>query len=251
MRKPFQGITNIIRFNWHYYFIAVLLIASLMISQFFLPHLYAKGALAVALLILLSTAVSLSASFYIYDFSDLYTLNWLNDINISGEKRAANINAGFDETSELLSKKFPALNLTVFDFYDAEKHTEISIERARKAYPAFAGTQTISTGAVPLKENSVDYIFLILSAHEIRNNEERIFFFKQLKNSLRAGGKIIVVEHQRDFINFIAYSIGFFHFHSNKTWKTTFSTSGLIISSENKITPFLTIFTLTKNGIAS
>ena len=250
-RKPFQGILNIIRFNWHYYVISALLIAVLLISQSYLPDLFRKVFITSALLALLNIFLSLAASFYIYDLSNLYSLDWLNDLAVSKGSQLININAGFDETSGLLLKKYPDSILTVFDFYDAKKHTEISIERARKAYPAFPGTKAILTSAIPLQENSADCIFLILAAHEIRNSEERILFFRQLKNFIRTDGKIIVVEHQRDFMNFLAYTIGFFHFHSNKTWKNTFSSSGLIISSENKLTPFLSIFTLTKNGTAS
>ena len=43
-----------------------------------------------------------------------------------------NINAGFDETSYILDDKFPNATIKAFDFYDAEKHTEASIKRARK-----------------------------------------------------------------------------------------------------------------------
>ena len=94
-------------------------------------------------------------------------------------------------------------------------------------------------------------MFLILAAHEIRNDVERIVFFKQLQKALTSTGKIIVVEHQRDIANFIAYNFGFFHFHSLKKWKATFKSSNLSIEKEFKITPFISTFILTKNGITS
>ena len=53
-------------------------------------------------------------------------------------------------------------------------------------------------------------LFLLLAAHEIRNDEERVNFFKQLKNVLSPAGKIIVVEHQRDIYNFMAYNFPYF-----------------------------------------
>jgi ubiquinone/menaquinone biosynthesis C-methylase UbiE len=94
-------------------------------------------------------------------------------------------------------------------------------------------------------------IFAILSAHEIRNDEERNSFFKELRRALTATGQIIVTEHLRDTANLLAYNIGFFHFHSKKTWLNTFHSAGLSVASEIKITPFITTFILDKNGTAS
>jgi hypothetical protein len=65
-----------------------------------------------------------------------------------------------------------------------------------------------------------------------------------MKRVLKLNGKIIVTEHLRDFPNFLAYTIGFFHFHSKKTWKKTFQEADLKVSEEIKITPFLTTFIL-------
>ena len=250
-RKPFQGITNIIRFNWHYYVIAFSAIITLFILKNFLPAAINLAATILLLLVFASIFISLFVSWIIYDHSDLYKFNWLDKMNIVAGGRKVNINAGFDESSEILKEKFPESNLIVFDFYDAKKHTEVSIERARKAYPAFQGTKTISTENIPLEQKSIDTIFLILAAHEIRNNDERIFFFKQLRNSLKDDGKIIVVEHQRDIFNFIAYNFGFFHFFSPKTWNKTFASAGLTETSIFQITSCIKVFVLSKNGIAS
>jgi SAM-dependent methyltransferase len=250
-RKPFQGITNIIWFNWHYYVIASVLITVLLIANSFLPVSIQLLTTILLSLTALSIIVSLTVSWYIYDHSDLYALNWLNSLSIGSNKQLVNINAGFDETSLLLKEKYPDCDLIVFDFYDPAKHTEISIERARKAYPPFPGTTVISTNNIPLKTNSADYIFLTLAAHEIRNDEERINFFKQLEKVLSPAGKIIVVEHQRDIYNFMAYNFGFFHFFSTKTWKQIFSKTNLSEESIFKITPFISAFVLTKNGTTS
>ena len=247
-RKPLQGITNIIRFNWHYYVIASVLITVVLLTSKFLPRALEITAIIILLFVIAGIIISFVVSWYIYDHSDLYSLNWLDRLHINADKLLVNINAGFDETSSLLIQKYPGCKLLVFDFYDSAKHTEISIERARKAYPAYPGTKKISTTDIPLKENSVDYIFLIFAAHEIRNNEERIEFFTQLGKSLHANGKIIVVENQRDIYNFIAYNFGFFHFFTAKTWNQTFFKSGLFKDSSFKLTPFISTFVLRKNG---
>ncbi len=243
-RKPFQGITNIIRFNWHFYIGSFLLLAVIFfVSRLFSPQIAFILWLAILTGILL-ISISLFVSYYIYDYSSLYSMDWLKDLNIHSGQEVVNIHAGFDETSALLIDKFPGINLTVLDFYDPLKHTEVSIKRARNAYPAFPGTIRISSTSSILTKDSKDLILLILSAHEIRQMEERVGFFKSLLVSLKTDGKIVVVEHQRDFPNFLAYTIGFFHFHSPKTWRQTFREAGLNIKLQNKLNPFITIYIL-------
>ncbi len=250
-RKPLQGVTNIIRFNWHFYVIALILVITILFFRRFLsPGLSALTDLILSLAVL-SILVSLAVSYYIYDYSNIYSLSFLEQLNITNDKKLVNINAGFDEISPILKTKYPVAELTVLDFYDPEKHTEVSIERARRTYPPYPGTVTIETNNVPLSENSSDHIFLILAAHEIRSDDERIRFFKHLGNALTGGGRIIVVEHQRDIFNFIAYNFGFFHFLSAATWHYTFKNSGLSVETTAKLTPFLKIFILKKNGTSS
>ena len=74
-------------------------------------------------------------------------------------------------------------------------------------------------------------------------------FFTQLKKTLNDTGKIIVVEHLRDLNNFIAYNFGFFHFYSQSCWENVFKDAGLNKFDTFKITPFISAFILTKNGI--
>ena len=147
--------------------------------------------------------------------------------------------------------KFKNKNLYVFDFYNPEKHTEISIERARKVTKIFPNTKQITTSKISLEDNSVDFVFLFFAAHEIRNTQERIVFFDEINQKLKPNGKIIVLEHLRDFPNFLAYTIGFFHFISKKEWIKTFQDANLYIQTETKITPFLSLFILQKNGTTS
>ncbi|MGI8670206.1 MAG: class I SAM-dependent methyltransferase, partial [Aridibacter sp.] len=182
--------------------------------------------------------------------SNLYKLDWLDELKNENSK-IVNINAGFDETSILLSEKFKNAELLALDFYDSAKHTEVSIKRARKAYPPFPNTQQITTSNIPLENNSADKIFVILSAHEIRNNNERTIFFKELKRILNPNGQIILTEHLRDTPNFLAYNLGSFHFHSRNTWLKNLRNANLKITKEFKITPFITTFILEKNGNSS
>ncbi|MEM6770854.1 MAG: methyltransferase domain-containing protein, partial [Bacteroidota bacterium] len=134
------------------------------------------------------------------------------------------------------------------DFYDPHLHTEISIKRARAAYPNHPGTERVVTHDLPLKRAAVDAVFVTLAAHEIRDDAERVRFFRQLRNSIKPAGKIVVTEHLRDTANFLAYTFGFFHFLPRETWLQTFNQSGLRVESEQSITPFITVFNLISDG---
>jgi SAM-dependent methyltransferase len=251
IRTRFQGLVNIIRFNWHFYVIALSVLIALLMVAFYFPSPIQTSTYVLCGLLIISILISLIVSYYVYDASGLYELRWLNEWIRGNEKKIVNIHAGFDETSTLLQQKFPQAELLVFDFYDPRKHTEISIQRARKAYPSYPGTQSITTSQLPLEDESADTIFLLLAAHEIRKEEERILFFRELHRTLKLTGEIVVVEHLRDLPNFLAYTIGFFHFHSRKVWLKTFRTSGLIIRKEKKINPFITLFILEKHDPSS
>lgn len=241
MRSRYQGTWNVIKFNWHFYlgsFIAILILACL---NLWLPEsiswiliLFISGIVGTSL-------VSILATFYIYDVSSLYHFDWVQELE--SDQVVVNINAGFDETSSIVKKKLGAAQLIVLDFYDKKLHTEVSIERARKAYPPYPNTKKVATKDIPLLDNSVDVIIAFMSAHEIRNSVERIAFLTELKRVLKLKGELIIVEHIRDLPNFLAYNIGFLHFYSRDTWLSNFNTTGWAVSEE-KITPFITKFTL-------
>lgn len=250
-RKPFQGVTNIIKFNWHFYVMATLGAGALVALAQVIPENFRVFPYSIVMLVVLGTTLSLAVSFYIYDCSGLYTLHWLAPLHADPTGKLVNIHAGFDETSFLLSEKYPYAELLVLDFYDPAKHTEVSIARARKAYPPYPNTRSIRTSRLTLQGDTADLILIILAAHEIRDREERIGFFKELQSSLRDGGKIVVVEHLRDIANFIAYNVGFLHFLSGKEWNATFRGAGLTRADQYKITPFLSVFILQKDGITA
>ena len=249
IRKPFQGVTNIAKFNRHFYLPALIMASTFFILSFIVDDLSGYFIL-LALLIMLPVFLSLIVSYFVYDVSNLYSFNWLQQFRLNTNS-IININAGFDETSALLQQKFKPNTLQVFDFYDEAKHTEISIKRARLAYPSYKDTKKILTSTVPVIVQKANTLFLFFAAHEIRDDNERILFFKNLHSLLEVEGKIIVTEHLRDLNNFAAYNIGFLHFLSYNTWLTTFATAGLAINTTIKITPFVTTFILTKHAIAS
>lgn len=242
-RKKFQGVLNILSFNRHFYIAGIGILTLIIVSNqvFEWPDLLYSVIIAAFLYGLI---MPLIVSAYVYDFSGYYKFHWLQNCSIDQEdvKHILNINAGFDETSYIIKDNFPQADLKVFDFYDAKRHTEPAIVRARKVSLAYPDTRQMVTDSIPLTEKSADLVFLLSAAHEIRSHQEKILFLKECRRVCKAHGKIIMVEHLRDFPNFLAFSVGFTHFFSKTTWKNAFENAGFTSCEEIKFTPFMSIF---------
>jgi SAM-dependent methyltransferase len=235
VRGRFTGVANIVRFNWP------LFVAPVVLSVL---CLWAGGAwLWLASATGVSMLVPLVISHWVYDRSVLYSLSWLK----LEAKRVMTLHAGLDEVSAVLQTRFPDAEVVVFDFYNPLRHTEPSIERARQVYPPGPNQRTIDTlQSLPLADCEVDLIIFFLSAHEIRDEQERIGLFKEAGRVLSPCGKIVVVEHLRDVANFLAYSLGALHFHSERTWHRTFDGAGLHLQKTASITPMIGVYYLVK-----
>lgn len=244
-RPPFQGVWNILQFNWHFFVVAGMGVSIALLGNGLFPVAWQGWVFWGGVLGAVTTLASLLVSYYIYDVSDLYQFNWLS---LSAQQNILTINAGFDETSALLQQKYQPQELVVADFYDPALHTEVSIKRARKAFSPPASTLVVNSQDLPFASQSFDTVFCILAAHEIRNPIERIQFFKELARVTQPKGQIIITEHLRDWKNFLAYTFGFFHFHSRATWLATFEGANLTLEQEIKTTPFISTFILTTHG---
>jgi len=242
-RRKFQGVLNILSFNRHFYVYGLAVLILIIISNLLYSWPNYIFLLTISAFIY-GLIMPLIVSAYVYDFSGYYNFKWLKNLNLEDSKeiQLLNINAGFDETSFILKNLFPQSDLKAFDFYNAEQHTEPAIIRARKVSLVYPNTQQIKSNLIPLKDNSVDIIFLLSAAHEIRSFEEKVQFLKECHRLCKPNGRVIMVEHLRDFPNFLAFSIGFTHFFSKRVWKTAFKEAGFSSINETKFTPFMSIF---------
>jgi SAM-dependent methyltransferase len=186
----------------------------------------------------------LIVSAYVYDLSGYYEFNWLKSLHIpdSDSNQIININAGFDETSFIIKELFPRSDLKVYDFYNAERHTEVAIVRARKVSLIYPDTRQIASNKIPLDDHSADLVFLLSAAHEIRSPGEKVAFLSECRRVCNPNAKLIMIEHLRDFPNFLAFTVGFAHFFSRKAWIKAFQKSGFTSIDETKFTPFMSIF---------
>jgi SAM-dependent methyltransferase len=245
-RKKFQGVLNILSFNRHFYVIGLGALAMLFATQWLVewPHFLFWGIVSA---FVYGLVMPLIVSAYVYDLSGYYQFRWLNNL-IGGQERInliVNINAGFDETSFIIKEKFPRCDLEVFDFYNAERHTEPAIKRARKVSLRYPNTRKIASNSIPVEDSTADIVFLLSAVHEIRSQTEKVVFLKECHRLCKQDGKVIMVEHLRDFPNFLAFSVGFTHFFSRSAWKRAFQDAGFSTFRETKFTPFMSVFDCT------
>ena len=134
IRRPFQGVLQIVRYNWPYYAfsiaggVAVIVIANLLPLHSLIRTFAFLGAATDVFFVVSSLLVS----WYVYDLSLLYRWDWVPGLLETRPQTWVNLHAGLDESSEAIRHLFPAAAGNSFDFYDASM-TENSIERARKS----------------------------------------------------------------------------------------------------------------------
>lgn len=237
----FRGVSQIVRFNWPFYAAALVAAVLALALLPLLPEAWHRWVRLAVALGGLSVILSLVASWYVYDFGDLYAFE---DWPPLAPERIANIHAGFDETTLALQRKFPGAAIDTYDFYDPAKHTEASIRRARARYPAPVRTTSIDTAHIPVGEGTYDLICLIFAAHEIRDHAERVAFFQELRLVAKPNAKVFVVEHLRDWRNALVYSVGCLHFHSAATWRQTFALSGWRVVQQTRPNAFVVSYQL-------
>jgi SAM-dependent methyltransferase len=244
----FSGVWQIFLYNWHFYAAALVLdlIAVLFLARFSPPA-------AIRLAVMLGFAIasfwavsSLLVSHYIYDRSRLYQWNWLAAVVKRNPVSWANIHAGLDQTSEALIRLFPAARRRILDIYVSSEMSEPSIERARHHIGTVAASEKADPQALPLENCECDAVFLIFVAHELRRQEVRLQFFREVGRALKPSGCVVLVEHLRDWKNFMAYGPGALHFFSRREWLTVGSQAGFRVAHELRITPFVGCFVLAK-----
>jgi SAM-dependent methyltransferase len=243
LRGPFDGVLQIVRYNWSLYVGAILAAAAVIMLVWLMhpPPAAAVVLIAGAAAGVFWLAASLGVSYYVYDLSDLYRWEWIRSRLADHPHDLVNVHAGLDETSEALRRLYPATELAVLDIYDREEMPEPSIARAR----AEAG----STGAIradfrklPLASGSVDAMCAIFAAHELRRAAAKEAFFGEAWRVLEPGGRLLLVEHLRNGWNLAAFGPGAFHFFPRREWLRVANACGFQLVEEISRTVFVRAF---------
>jgi SAM-dependent methyltransferase len=249
-RGKYAGVLGILRYNWHFYavgFCALTCIGALLRLRF-LPRAAQAVLIGTATLTAFWSLSSLLVSYYIYDYREVTRWNWIPRTLSFPPHHWLNIHAGLDESTLMLARLFPKTRYVVVDIYDPQEMTERSIARARRLHPSPQPAAVGKLDALPLPDRDCDTVFLLFAAHEIRQSARRTVFFLESARVLAPSGQLLLVEHVRDWNNFVAFGPGFLHFHSRDEWLRLAHDAGLTVEREDRVTPFVRWFLMTKAG---
>jgi ubiquinone/menaquinone biosynthesis C-methylase UbiE len=249
--KGFEGVSNIVRFNWGYYATSGLALgaAILILRIQVLPWWMRAGAFCGGICFVFWTCSSLLVSWYVYDVAGVMRWEWIRDHLQLAPGRWVNIHAGLDQSTASLRRLFPGSQGVVIDIYDPETMTEPSIARARRLYPATEPFQPGRARHLPLPDADCDTIFLLFAAHEVRAMDDRTRLLRETSRVLDERGRVVMVEHLRDLPNFLAFGPGFLHFHSGRSWRESIRKAGLQFEQQLRLTPFVRCFVLRKADV--
>src|SRR5256884_1663181 len=190
-RGQFDGVLQIVRYNWTLYIVAVL-VSALVVALVDVVHppaalagLLILGAVAAVFWL----ALSLAVSHYVYDRSDLYHWEWIRDRVAPNPRHVVSIHAGLDETSLALQAMYPAAEVTILDIYDPAEMPEPSIARARREARSTLASVTADFRRLPLETASADLMTVIFVAHELRRAASKEAFFREAWRGVPPGGR--------------------------------------------------------------
>ena len=237
-RSSWAGALQIIHFNWPAYAFACGVAGGCALALA-MPGPERFIAAAVLAPTVYLTAASILASHWIYDLSPLSDWVWLPAWLPAPAGRWLLIQSGFDPTGGRLRALLPAASLPVVDLYGVPGVGGASVRRARAANENDA---LGSVAALPEEAAVCDTILAVFALHEIRTPAARADFFRSLARALAPGGRLVVIEHLRDWNNFLVFGPGFLHFLPGGEWRRRASEAGLRFEKETSITPFVRAF---------
>ena len=247
-RSRYEGALQILQFNSDKYIAAF---ASILAGAFVAPLMPPSGRLLLWIAVtpaLFWMVSSLAVSHYVYDRFPIYDFRQVAQLLTRAPQRWINIHSGWDETSEHFGELFPESRGQVVDIFDAELMTERSIRRAhRKPHDAFPSIPA-RYNALPFCSHSFDAAFSIFAAHELRSHQQRVVLFEETARVLSPNGELVLMEHLRDWRNFLAFGPGFLHFFSRQAWRNAALEAGFNFQAELSMTPFVRVYILRRNS---
>ena len=250
-REKWQGARQIWRFNWPIYVAGSAASTCSAVLALRTQRKYLRAALgAGSALAAWWTIGSFAISHWIYDRSKLCRWKWIADEIETAPARWGNFHAGLDESTLALCALWPQSAGASYDFFDGEVMTEPSIRRARQLFEAPLELQSLTRNvdfrALNLPGKYLPAAFVLFAAHELRATSQRAQFLGELQRVLDDNGVLIIAEHARDAANFVAFGPGFLHFFAPHSWRDLLKNAGFEIQREQRITPFVRVWTCRK-----
>jgi hypothetical protein len=181
------------------------------------------------------TTAGLAASWWVYDMAGLYRWTWLRALVPAQVRRHMLVTAGVDGVTPALAQLFPDSAGLDVDILDPRGPMKAPIRRARGSSQGLA--IPVRPRELPVPAASIDLLLAPFSAHELRDAADRQALFREASRVLRAGGRMILVEHHRDLPNLLVFGPAAWHFYPRAEWEQAAARAGLQVVARQKLTP--------------
>lgn len=177
----------------------------------------------------------LVASFVVYDWGRKHEYDRL--IKLAGLSEAnvvIDITCGKLRGTRGLLSRLQQGYYFVIDIYDAEKMPDHALRRAREMEPLLETERRIyrrrgKADSLPIPHNWANVVYCSFSLHELQNEADRQAIFSEFARILKPNGKLLIAEHGRDPLHWLAFGPGALSFFSPTTWGKHITEAGFVI----------------------
>ena len=231
-----RGTLRVVLFNWPKYALCALVVPTGLLVPLPGPWRFLLQGMVVAGLCWV--IMGLLVTWIAYDVSPLYDWRWVLALLPAKPRRYAVVSTGLDEISGRLADLLPDAEATLLDLYGSTGR-DGSIRRARRFVPPPDGTLRAVPADLLVPDATMDAIFVVFAAHELRDPGQRRALYGEIARTLRPGGRLVLVEHCRDAANIVAYGPGAWHFSPRSEWLRLARGAHLTMAGERLMTPLI------------
>ena len=189
------------------------------------------------------SVASVVAAAWVFDRPGYASLAWLPEA-VEAHGSWLNVTAGFDATTSTLRTVLGRTNGSALDLFDPSARYDGPLLRARRARPPM-GAAALPGGSLPVEGQSVDVVTMLMSAHELEDEEVRATALAEVARVLQPAGRLVIAEFLRSPIIWLVFGPGAAHFRSRAEWLRILAGAGFYVIGERGLTPFVRAFVAT------
>lgn len=238
--RQYSGTTSTLLYNWPIFAGALFFGVTALLVSFWLPLLWGWLLLVSGLGVLGLMASILITTFIVYDWGAKHEYDRLAELGGLGRANVViDITCGKLRSTRGLLANFRPGYYFLIDIYDAQKMTDQALRRARDIEPPLQAEQRIyrrsgRPNSLPLPHNWADVIYCGFSLHEIQDAADQQALFAEFARVLKPHGRLLIAEHGRDLLNFLAFGPGAFSFFAPTVWQKHLARTGLTMERHER-----------------
>ncbi|HEX9925102.1 MAG TPA: class I SAM-dependent methyltransferase [Anaerolineae bacterium] len=182
----------------------------------------------------------LVASYLVYDWGSRRDYDRLAELGDMGQANVViDLTCGKLRSTRGVLSRFQPGHYFLIDLYDAEKMKDYALRRARELEPPLETKQRIyrrsgQANRLPLPHNWADIIFCAFSLHEFQDTADREAILAECARVLKPHGRLLIAEHDRDWLNTLIFGPGVFSFFPAAEWEQHMTRAGLAIKHHER-----------------